>query len=67
MEKIGGFKPPPGYDSATEDISATFSTLVSMQEFFLMPVVNDLLSGNRGGGPRVFFYLNWHVTEICMP
>ena len=35
MEKIGGFKPPPGYDSATEDISATFSTLVSMQGFFL--------------------------------
>ena len=29
------FKPPPGYVSATEDISATFSTLVSMQGFFL--------------------------------
>ena len=29
------FKPPPWYDSATEDISATFSTLVSMQGFFL--------------------------------
>ena len=32
-----------------------------------MPIVNDLLTGNRGGGPRVFFYLNWHATEICMP
>ena len=28
-------KPPLGHDSATEDISATFSTLVSLQGFFL--------------------------------
>ena len=32
-----------------------------------MPIVNDLLTGNRGGGPRVFLYLNWHATEICIP
>ena len=32
-----------------------------------MPIVNDLLSGNRGGEPRVFLHLNWHATEICMP
>ena len=32
-----------------------------------MPIVNVLLTGNRGGGPRVFLHLNWHATEICMP
>ena len=32
-----------------------------------MPIVNDLLPGNRGGGPRVFLHLNWYATEICMP
>ena len=32
-----------------------------------MPIVHDLLTGNRGGGPRVFLHLNWHATEICMP
>ena len=32
-----------------------------------MPIVNDLLTGNRGGNPRVFLHLNWHATEICMP
>ena len=32
-----------------------------------MPIVNDLLTGNRGGGPRVFLHLNWHATEIFMP
>ena len=32
-----------------------------------MPIVNDLLTSNRGGGPRVFLHLNWHATEICMP
>ena len=33
-----------------------------------MPIVNDLLTGNRGGGPRVFLHLNsqWHATEICI-
>ena len=29
-----------------------------------MSIVNDLLTGNRGGGPRVS---QWHATEICMP
>ena len=32
-----------------------------------MPIVNDLLTGDKGGGPRVFLHLNWHATEICMP
>ena len=32
-----------------------------------MPIVNDLLTGNRGGGPRVVLHLNWHTREICMP
>ena len=34
-----------------------------------MPIVNDLLTGDRGAGPRVFLHLNsqWHATEICMP
>ena len=32
-----------------------------------MPIVNDLLTGNRGGGSRVFLHLHWHTTEICMP
>ena len=32
-----------------------------------MPIVNDLLTGNRRAGPRVFLHLNWHATEICMP
>ena len=32
-----------------------------------MPIVNDLLTGNRGGGPRVSLHLNWHATEIFMP
>ena len=32
-----------------------------------MPIANDLLTGNRGGGPRVFLHLNRHATEICMP
>ena len=32
-----------------------------------MPIVNDLLTGSRGGGPRVFLHLNWHAAEICMP
>ena len=32
-----------------------------------MPIVNDLLTGNRGGGLRVFLHLNWHATEISMP
>ena len=32
-----------------------------------MPIVNDLLTGNSGGGPRVLLRLNWHATEICMP
>ena len=31
-----------------------------------MPIVNDLLTGNRWVGPRVFLHLNWHATEICM-
>ena len=32
-----------------------------------MPIVNDLLAGNRGGGPRVSLHLNWHATEILTP
>ena len=32
-----------------------------------MPIVNDLLTGNRGSGPRVFSHLNWHAKEIFMP
>ena len=32
-----------------------------------MPIVNDLLTGNRGGDPRVFLHLNLHAREICMP
>ena len=32
-----------------------------------MPIVNDLLTGNRGTDARVFLHLNWHATEICMP
>ena len=32
-----------------------------------MPIVNDLLTGSRRGGPRVFLHLNWHAAEICMP
>ena len=32
-----------------------------------MPTVNDLLTGNKRGGPRVFLHLNWHASEICMP
>ena len=32
-----------------------------------MPIVNDLLTGNRWVGPSVFLHLNWHATEICMP
>ena len=31
-----------------------------------MPIVNDLLTGNRGGGSRVFLHLNWHATDLCM-
>ena len=31
-----------------------------------MPIVNDLLTGNRGGGPRMFLHLNWHATELYM-
>ena len=34
VRKFCTLKPPPGHDSATEDISATFSMLVSMQGFF---------------------------------
>ena len=34
---------------------------------FPMPIVNDLLTGNRGGGPRVVLHWNWHATEFCMP
>ena len=32
-----------------------------------MPIVKDLLTGNRGGGRRVFLHWNWHATEIRMP
>ena len=32
-----------------------------------MPIVNDLLTGNRGGGLRVFLHLNWHATGIACP
>ena len=32
-----------------------------------MPIVNDLLTGNRWGAHRVFLHLNWHATEISMP
>ena len=32
-----------------------------------MPVVNDLLTGDRAGGSRVFLHLNRHATEICVP
>ena len=32
-----------------------------------MPIVNDLLTGNRGTDARVFLHLNWHATEICTP
>ena len=32
-----------------------------------MPTVNDLLTGNKRSGPRVFLHLNWHASEICMP
>ena len=32
-----------------------------------MPIVNDLLTGNRGGGPRVVLHWNWHATEFRMP
>ena len=28
---------------------------------------HDLLTGNRGRGPRAFLHLNRHATEICMP
>ena len=32
-----------------------------------MPIVNDLLTGDRGDGLRVFLNLKLHAAEICMP
>ena len=32
-----------------------------------MPIVNDLRTGSRGGGLRVFLHLNWHATGIACP
>ena len=69
MEKIRGFKPPPGYDSATEDISAKFSTLVSMQGFFLRLSSMICLLVIEGVAQSVFLYKlacnrNLHALKV---
>ena len=60
VRKFCILKPPLGHDSATEDISATFSMLVSMQGFFprLSSLIRSLVI--EGVAPE------WFCIEIGM-
>ena len=60
VRKFCTLKPPLGHDSATEDISATFSMLVSMQGFF--PCLSSMICSLviEGVAPE------WFCIEIGM-
>ena len=60
VRKFCILKPPLGHDSATEDISATFSMLVSMQGFF--PCLSSMICSLviEGVAPE------WFCIEIGM-